>query len=1009
MVKKRCWIFGIGLAGIVSGEKTKTNMANQSHRDVFISSTTRDLEAHRNATRDAVWRANLFPLMMERDVATMEDPVEYSLNLVADAEIYVGIFALRYGYVPDDPERNPENLSITELEYRYAVEREIPILIFIMSDEHSIEAGNIETDPQKLMKLMLLKERLKEKHVAGFFSSAEDLSNQVFQALQSHKIQHYISKLEKNAPQTPASVNNGGLKPNFVHAYIQPHNFVGRRAELALLDEWAESQDVVQLVKAMGGVGKSALTWEWVRRQTETKPPVQGIMWWSFYESNSALENFIPQALAYITGSDLTAFEGRPRAENEQRLIAALQDAPYLIVFDGIERIMVAYQRIDSSHLDTSELIRERQLRGCADPRDDEFLARLIGCAPSKFLVSTRLIPQSFTNRQGDLVKGARSIDLGGLKTEDALALMDELGVVGIADHLARFMDQFGNHSLLLNIIAGRIANYRPAPGNFDRWYAEEGRELKLSDLELGQRRTHVLQYALTGLTDELRKLLGQIATFRYPVDYQTLNNVNPFLPDRPENGDQHRDDVSNVRVKLHNGLAQLEERGLLLWDRAKNRYDLHPIVRSYAYEQMEESERHLTSRQIYSHFANLPPEDLEKVEKLDDLQRSLELYEVLVRLNRWDDAMDIYDKRLKVALTYKLAHYDTIVDLLSPLFADGLHELPRLSSYRGQNICLTDMATAFSYLGETDKSMTLRGLKIKLALKQKSHSSMGVGLRTYSSSLRLDQNKLATSLKACKLALEVAEASGDLDNAGISHMYLLSLYRDMGWWLEAKEAYDQFNDLLQTRSALKKWQPTADRFYAEMLIFQEHDATELLTTIWRQAQASKNKNQVHIRELYRLRGESALQHGQFTTAAGFFLDTITLGRKSSIPVAGLLGRLAYVRVREELYEEAQNILNEALEAEDGGRLHDLFNSAAEIYLALGDPAQATHYATLAYEAAWTDGVPFVWWWRLERARNVLETLEAPVPELPAFTEGNIEQVPYEDDIYAFIDELRSK
>ena len=41
--------------------------------------------------------------------------------------------------------------------------------------------------------------------------------------------------------------------------------------ELAALDEWAQSQDVVLLVKAIGGVGKSALTWEWVRRQSEAR------------------------------------------------------------------------------------------------------------------------------------------------------------------------------------------------------------------------------------------------------------------------------------------------------------------------------------------------------------------------------------------------------------------------------------------------------------------------------------------------------------------------------------------------------------------------------------------------------------------------------------------------------------------------------------------------------------------------------------------------------------------
>ncbi len=982
-------------------------MPNSSHRDVFISSTTRDLEQHRQVARDAAWRASLFPLMMERDVAGMEDPIEYSLRLVEDAEIYIGIFALRYGYVPVDDARNPQELSITELEYRHAIKRGIPTLIFVMDEEHLVKAGHIENEPDKLAKLNRLKDELRTRHVVGFFKSADDLSNQVFQALQSHKIQHYITKLENQGVAANGHGTGGGLKPYFAHAYIQPHNFVGRRVELAALDEWAQSKDVVLLVKAIGGVGKSALTWEWVRQQTE-KPVAQyaGIMWWSFYESHSALENLIPKALAYITGEEEDDFKLRARAENERLLLEKLQAEPYLIVFDGIERILVAYQRIDSSHLDTDEAVKERQLRGCADPRDDEFLNKLVNCAPSKFLVSTRLIPQAFTSRQGDMMRGVRSIDLLGLAAEDALALMNELGVTGNPENMVRFMAQFGNHSLLLSIIAGRIVNYRPAPGSFDDWYAEEGRELKLSDFELEQRRTHILQYALDGLTPDLRRLLGQIATFRYPVDYRTLNDINPFMPDLPDNGGS-RADLVNVRVKLHNGLKELEDRGLLLWDRVKNRYDLHPIVRGYAYEQMEEQDRRMTFRQMHSYFANLPPEDLDKVEKLDDLKRSLELYEVLVRLGRWDDAMDVYDKHLKYALTYKLATYDTIVDLLMPLFPDGLDELPRLSSYRGQNICLTDMATAFSYLGQTDKAMTLRGLKIKLSLKQKSYSSMGVGLRTYSSSLRLDQNKIATSLKVCKLALEVAEASGDLDNAGITYMYLLSLYRDMGWWIDAKDAYDRFNELLKSRPALKKWQATADRFYAEMLIFQKRDANDLLNKIWRDAQKDPNKNQVHIREIYRLRGESALQQGQFSTAAGFFLDTITLGHKSGIPVSGLLGRLAYVRACEELQEEAQQLLTEALTDEEAGRLHDLYNSAAETYLMMGDQAQAAQYAAMAYETAWADGLPFVWWWRLERARQVLGQVQAPIPDLPPFDEERIEKVPYEADIYAFISELQ--
>ena len=41
-----------------------------------------------------------------------------------------------------------------------------------------------------------------------------------------------------------------------------------------------------RLVKAIGGTGKSALTWEWVRQQIESAAGIDyaGIIWWSFYE-----------------------------------------------------------------------------------------------------------------------------------------------------------------------------------------------------------------------------------------------------------------------------------------------------------------------------------------------------------------------------------------------------------------------------------------------------------------------------------------------------------------------------------------------------------------------------------------------------------------------------------------------------------------------------------------------------------------------------------------------------
>ena len=48
---------------------------------------------------------------------------------VAASNLYIGVFAFRYGHIPQD--ESAEGRSITELEYRKAVSLNIPRLIFL--------------------------------------------------------------------------------------------------------------------------------------------------------------------------------------------------------------------------------------------------------------------------------------------------------------------------------------------------------------------------------------------------------------------------------------------------------------------------------------------------------------------------------------------------------------------------------------------------------------------------------------------------------------------------------------------------------------------------------------------------------------------------------------------------------------------------------------------------------------------------------------------------------------
>ena len=97
--------------------------------------------------------------MMEHLPASDANAITASLKLVDEADIYIGVLAHRYGYIPKT--NNRQKISITEMEYNRAVERKMPRLIFIMDKAHPI-AGDSMEPKESLVKLEILKERWKQ-------------------------------------------------------------------------------------------------------------------------------------------------------------------------------------------------------------------------------------------------------------------------------------------------------------------------------------------------------------------------------------------------------------------------------------------------------------------------------------------------------------------------------------------------------------------------------------------------------------------------------------------------------------------------------------------------------------------------------------------------------------------------------------------------------------------------------------------------------------------------------
>ncbi|MCB9456919.1 MAG: DUF4062 domain-containing protein [Anaerolineaceae bacterium] len=1063
--------------------------------DVMLSSTSRDLPSHREQATEAILRSGMHPIIMETLTASLGDAISESLRLVDDAEIYVGIFGMRYGYIPDDA-RNPDGISITEMEYRHAMKRDIPVLIFIMRDDHPGPATAAEgetfyeQDETGKAKLTALKKELTTQHVVGFFESPQDLRAQLIQALHSETVKeraYTIAGIDEDSPPVPEKTPLPAPPAFYADPpYTLTSEFIGRADELKRLNRWAQSDDPMMIVEAIGGMGKSAVTWEWVKNHAD-KLGFDGIMWWSFYESGSNMSAFVRHALAYITRQDPDALKGRGMKKNFHDLLLALQKGRYLLVLDGLERALVAYHRWNAAQMrdDTVEeaesIIKDRDIRACTDPKDDEVLRGLLSCGKTRVLISSRLLPLALEDRTGNLSKGVAHVHLNGLHPDDALTLTHKSGVkVEDVPRFQRFMAQFGHHSLLVKLVAGRVLKFRRARGDFDGWYLAEGRVLHVRDFDLRQSQTHILQYALDGLDTTQRRFLSQVAAFGDAISYDTLAVFNPFLPPLPDKDkiyaqfsgalaadeylrkrrslemlrlekrreeqrdqqdgkrwqeinieieqlesilnahkeiDRQRKDTYDKAVAAYpkspaytQALAQfdellieLEERGLLRWEREKDTYDMHPVVRGTAFDELEGETRTTTFDRIRGHFEAQPQEDIEAANTVADLTNTIAIYRALVGAGKWEEAARFFTSKLLTKLQYNIAAYYTVIELLTPLFPDGTDTLPHLRDPENQGSIVMALAAVFYLIGRHDDALMLDGLALNIWLSTNNLGNLGVCLRNYAISLRAESH-LALAVRAFETALALAQAT-DTRQMIYSTTFLLGIYRDTGEWEKVEAAY---RFLEEYPSHDVSWESDKEKYYAETRIHRGLEADAILDS------AEKLSHQAHRafnhRRLKALRAEVALAEGDYTAAARYFEQALTLARThGSAEIATYMGRLARTYAKQGERDKALHYITEALSQPLKEEIHDLYSSVAEACLVLGDTDKAKDYVLKAYEAAWADGPPYVWWWALERAKKVLGALGVPYPEMPPYDPAKIGKFPYQDEIEAIIEREKAK
>lgn len=833
--------------------------------------------------------------------------------------------------------------------------------------------------------------------------------------------------------------------------YIGRFRFVGRQAQLKILSDWAQPTDTssILLFGAIGGNGKSMLTWEWATKHaTAVRTDWAGCFWYSFYEKGAVMQQFCQHALAYMTQQPLMVYEKKSMSELCVELLAQLRARPWLLIIDGLERVLVAYHRIDAAEVPDEEVNRPTDKVLSRDPlntirdEDTDLLRALAADMPSKILISSRLIPRAVMSPGGLPLPNVKVLELPGLEEMDAEQLLRSCGIQGASVDIRYYLKTYcGNHPLVIGVLAGLINSPGPHRGDFDAWATDPdyGAKLNLASLDLIQRRNHILRAALDALDMPSRQLLSALALISSAVDYETVAALNPHLPPEPKvieeptrpeskmlwsltsevrrakQREQYESDLAKWKAynlalqtwreseavreapkRLVATMQNLEQRGLLYYEAPTRRYDLHPVVRGVAAGSMKKEDTERYGQRVVDYYSSQPHDPYENARTMEDVENGLHLVRTLLKLSHYEQAVAAFRDDLGTALLDNLEAYIEILALLRPLFPSGWDRLPMNVDNSDASYLAGSAAIALYGCREYQQASSVADALLCVQLKSENWGLVHYWLRHLLLNL-FHQHLQAKSFRVMDLSLALANVREENEEISNSRSYLFVTQVTQGYWQDAEVTYRLLNS-----TGVKH--RTAEMWFLYLQFFQGYlEETQLTDAI---VLAEQECRRFDLRELQKLRGMWLLEQGDRMKATASFTRAIMMAHER--------------RLRDVTSETGLALAKHYLGELTGGDAHEEAERLSQLphpshyYLAmlwrnLDDLARAKMHALEAYKLAWADGEPYVNRYLLTKSIELLKQMSVPVPVLPPYDPEKDEPFPWEADIREAIEKLRAK
>lgn len=144
---------------------------------VFVSSTYVDLIEERNEIMQALLELECMPSGMELFPAANDTQWEWIKKVIDESDYYIVVIGDRYGSISENT-----GLSYTEMEYRYALETNKPIIGFVHQNPGKLSADRVEKSEKNRKKLKEFKDLVQSK-LCKFYNNPEDLGSKVSRSI----------------------------------------------------------------------------------------------------------------------------------------------------------------------------------------------------------------------------------------------------------------------------------------------------------------------------------------------------------------------------------------------------------------------------------------------------------------------------------------------------------------------------------------------------------------------------------------------------------------------------------------------------------------------------------------------------------------------------------------------------------------------------------------------------------------------------------------------------------